>query len=60
MEIKIEGKKLHIVMDINESTPLSKSGKSRIVATTSGIVATPTVYKNKPLKVGINCFIDLE
>jgi hypothetical protein len=60
MEIKIEGKKLHIVMDINEATPLSKSGKSRIVSTSNGIVATSTVYKNKPLKVGINAFIDLE
>lgn len=60
MEIKIEGKKLHIVMDIDESTPLSKTGKSRIVATSKGIVATTVSYKGKVLKAGINCFIDLE
>jgi hypothetical protein len=59
MEIKIEGDKLHIVMSINKPLVPSKSGKSRIVATSSGIVATSAIFDGKPLKVGVNCFIDL-
>ena len=59
MEIKIEGDKLHIVMPINKPLAPSRSGKSRIVATSSGIVATAAIYEGKPLKVGVNCFIDL-
>jgi hypothetical protein len=63
MEIKIEGNKLHIVMDINaDPLPLSNKGKgpSRMVASSGGVVATSTIFKNKPLKLGVNAFIDPE
>jgi hypothetical protein len=59
MEIKIEGDKIHIILPINAALPPSKSGKSRIVATSNGIVATAAIYSGKPVKCGVNCFIDL-
>ena len=58
MEIKIEGDKLHLIIPINKPLVPSKSGKSRIVATSGGNVATSTIYENKPVKIGFNAYID--
>jgi hypothetical protein len=58
MKVSIEGNEVVVRMPINNPLILSKSEKSLMVATSGGIVATPCVYQNKPLKVGVNIFID--
>lgn len=59
MKVEIKGTDVVITLPINQPLTPSKSGKSMIVATSSGIVATPCVFNNKPLKVGVNVFVDL-
>ena len=59
MKVEIKGNEVVVTLPINNPLVPSKSGKSLIVATSSGIVATPCVYQNKPLKVGVNVFVDL-
>jgi hypothetical protein len=59
MKVEIKGNEVVITLPINNPLTPSKSGKSRIVATSSGIVATAAIYDGKPVKVGVNCFIDL-
>jgi len=49
MEMKIEGTKLTIVADLGKGTP-SKSGKSTILATTSGF----TTVAGTGIKVSLN------
>jgi hypothetical protein len=58
MKVEIKGNEVIVTLPINNPLVLSKSEKSLMVATSGGIVATPCVYQNKPLKVGINIFID--
>ena len=56
MEVKIEDKKLIIVIDLQEPTP-SASGKTLVVATTHGNVPTKCVIDGKPVVIGLNAYI---
>lgn len=58
MKVTIEGNEVVVRLPINNPLTPSKSGKSLMVASSSGVIATPCVYKDKPLKVGINVFVD--
>jgi hypothetical protein len=53
-QVKIEGKKLTIIMDIEPYT--SASGKSKVIASTHGNLVTTAQYDGKPIVVGINCY----
>lgn len=58
MEAKIEGGYLIIKIPANtQNPPPSASGKTRIVASTSGNVATTVQVQGKPLVIGLNAYI---
>ena len=51
--MKTTGDKLVIEIDLSKNLGTSKSGKSSIIATTSGNIE----IENKPgIKIGINCY----
>ena len=55
---EIKDGKLIIVIDADDTNPsLSKSGKSRIIATTSGNVTTKVIVAGKPMVLGLNAYI---
>ncbi|MCX6173154.1 MAG: hypothetical protein NTZ27_00155 [Ignavibacteriales bacterium] len=56
MEVKIENGKLIISIDLQEPTP-SASGKTLVVATTHGNVATQCVIEGKNVVIGLNAYI---
>jgi hypothetical protein len=56
MEVKIEDKKLIIIIDLQEPTP-SASGKTLVVATTHGNVPTECVIDGKKVVIGLNAYI---
>lgn len=53
---KIDGKHLVLTMDLQAATP-SKSGKTKIVATTGGFVQTIAKVDGQPVSVSVNAFI---
>ena len=53
VEFKVEGKKLTLVIDLEAEQGLSGSGKSTIVATTSGNVKLPG---DSGVTLGINAY----
>lgn len=50
-EIKIEGDKAIITINLKNSMGLSKSGKSQVIATTSG-----NITLKDDIKLGLNCY----
>jgi len=56
MEVKIEDKKLIIVIDLQDPTP-SASGKTLVVATTHGNVPTESLIDGKKVVIGVNAYI---
>ena len=57
MTAKIEGKKLTIVIDLDDPTP-SASGKTLVVASTHGNKVFESVKVNgKPVTIGLNAYI---
>ena len=56
MKVIIRDDKLHIEIDLQKPSP-SRSGKTLVVATTSGIVQTDCMINRKPVKIGLNAFI---
>jgi len=56
IEVKVEGKKLVITADLETPTP-SASGKTMVVASSRGNMATTAVVDGKPVIVGLNCYI---
>jgi len=56
IEVKIEGKRLVITADLETPTP-SASGKTMVVASSHGNMATTAVVDGKPVIVGLNCYI---
>jgi len=51
VETKIVGKKMVITVDLSKTHGVSKSGKSEIIATTSG-----NVDVGGGVKLGLNCY----
>ena len=58
MFVEIKGENLVISIPLAKPYIPSKSGKSMVVATSSGIVNTGLMVDGKPLKVGLNAFIE--
>ena len=56
MKAEVKGNKLIVEVDLREPAP-SKSGKTLIVATSSGIQTTDAEVKGKKVKIGLNAFI---
>jgi len=56
MEVKIEGGKLIITIELQKPTP-SASGKTFVVATTHGNIPTECVIDGKPVIIGLNAYI---
>ncbi|MEE9212422.1 MAG: hypothetical protein V3U29_07185 [Phycisphaeraceae bacterium] len=57
-QVKIDekAKTLTLVVDLQKPTP-SSSGKTLVVATTHGNVATDAQIDGKPVTVGVNAYI---
>ena len=53
VDMKIEGSKLVITVDLSKDFGPSKSGKTIIIATTGGNVSLPG---NEAVKVGLNIY----
>jgi hypothetical protein len=53
VQINVEGKKLTIVVDLDQEFGLSSSGKSVTVASTEGNVAVPG---HEEIKIGLNVY----
>ncbi len=53
VQINVEGKKLTIVVDLDQEFGLSSSGKSVTVASTEGNVSVPG---HEEIKIGLNVY----
>jgi len=53
VDIKVEGKKAIITVDLTQDFGPSKSGKTRIIATTEGNVSIPG---HPDIKIGLNVY----
>jgi len=56
MEVKIEDGKLIIILDLQPPTP-SASGKTLVVASTHGNMATNCEIDGKKVIIGVNAYI---
>lgn len=58
MDVTIDAKKktITLVLDFNEAGVASKSGKSKVHATTNGNAATTTQVNGKNLVIGVNAY----
>ena len=56
MKAEIKGNQLIITIDMQEPAP-SASGKTKVVASTHGNVATTATVNGKPVIVGLNAYI---
>lgn len=57
MKTEIKNNELIIRLPINANPPLSKSGKTRMVATTSGFAQGDAKVSGHPVKVSVNAII---
>jgi hypothetical protein len=53
VEMKVDGQKLIITVDLTKEFGKSSSGKITIVATTAGNVSVPG---HDDIKIGLNCY----
>jgi hypothetical protein len=53
VEMKVDGQKLIITVDLTKEFGKSSSGKTTIVATTAGNVSVPG---HDDIKIGLNCY----
>jgi hypothetical protein len=53
IEMKVDGQKLIITVDLTKEFGKSSSGKTTIVATTAGNVSVPG---HDDIKIGLNCY----
>ncbi len=56
MKAEIRDSKLFIEIDLEEPTP-SSSGKTLVVASTHGNIATSAQVNGKPVSIGLNAYI---
>jgi hypothetical protein len=56
MSVEIKNNKLYIEIDLEKPTP-SSSGKTLVVASTRGNVATSAEVDGKPVTIGLNAYI---
>ena len=55
MDVKIDKDKITITLPISPRT--SASGKSTVIASSSGHVVSAVMYEGKPVIVGVNCYV---
>ena len=48
---------LVLTLELDQAAPLSKSGKTRVVASTRGNQVTAAQFKGQPITVGVNAYI---
>jgi hypothetical protein len=53
VEMKVDGQKLIITVDLSKEFGKSSSGKTTIIATTAGNVSVPG---HDEIKIGLNCY----
>jgi hypothetical protein len=53
VEMKVDGQKLIITVDLSKEFGKSSSGKNTIIATTAGNVSVPG---HDEIKIGLNCY----
>lgn len=58
MKTEIKDNNIVITIPLSANPPLSKSGKTRVVATTNGFLATTAIWNEKPIKLSLNAIID--
>jgi hypothetical protein len=56
MKAEIKGKELLITVNLETPAP-SKSGKTLVVASSHGNMATTAQIDGKPVIIGLNCYI---
>jgi hypothetical protein len=56
IEVKIDGKKLIVIADLETPTP-SASGKTLVVASSRGNIQTAAQVNGKPVTIGFNAYI---
>jgi len=54
--MKVEIKNNEIVITLPISPRPSASGKSTVIASTAGNIATTAIHDGKPVIVGVNCY----
>jgi len=59
MQAEVKAGKLILTFPIPKTPPLSKSGKTRLVATTGGFQETSVTVAGHPVKVSLNATIPL-
>lgn len=57
MQAEIKNGKLIITIPVNSTPTESKTGKSKVVASTNGNVTTSIIIDGQPLVVGVNAYI---
>ncbi len=57
MQATVEGNELVIRIALLPEPTRSKSGKTMLVATSSGNVATGALVNGKPITIGLNAYI---
>jgi len=57
IDVKIEGKKMIITIDMEAEPVISGSGKSIVLASTHGNQRTNAQYEGKPVTLGLNAYI---
>jgi hypothetical protein len=60
MQVEIKDGNLVISIPVNNPMPLSKTGKSKLVASTGGNLVTAIQIDGKPVKIGLNAFVDAQ
>lgn len=60
ISVKVEGKDLVIRMPMAKDPQVTKSGKSRMVATTNGFMKTDAECKGEKIQLSVNAIIGLE
>ena len=57
MKVEIVGENLVITIPVNRPLVPSKSGKTLLVASSSGNVTTTCMVENKPVVIGLNAYV---
>jgi hypothetical protein len=56
MTVEVKDGNLHIVLPMQQPSP-SKTGKTKVVASTHGNIQTQAEVEGKPITIGVNAYI---
>ncbi|MBL8800142.1 MAG: hypothetical protein JNM56_40040 [Planctomycetia bacterium] len=60
MNVRIEGNKLIVEIDMNQQPEVSKTGKTLVVASSHGNKATTAKVNGKNVVIGLNAYIPVK